>query len=300
MALITTGTFPQLLLADINMNWASWNTYDLLLDDIYERRDMGDMPFATIQELPTLDAAFQHFQGAQPLSQTMTNDGQQTTYTPQIWMASFTMTREAIDWQRYKGDWPQFNKNLRLSIEERMNIYAMMPINNGFDPNYKYSDGEPLFSTEHKIQGGLQANTFSNFVGFNLKSLKDLITISRMARSLSGNQIVLNSERLLYHPNIEFDVREVLGSPDRPDTANRSINSVWEGSYLPKGAVFNPYLSIPTFFGFTTNNNPTFLWYDKDPIEIVWESDLVGNMTFLARNSYVAGPPTWRVMYASA
>lgn len=298
--MITTGNFPMTQLADIDLMWASWNTYDLLLDDLYTRYDMGDKPFATVQEMPTLQAASLHSEGAQPTSQTMTNRGQQTMYQPQVWMASFEMTRESIDYNRYKSDWPQFNKNLRLAIEERMNMYAMMPLNNGFDPNFSYTDGQPLFSTQHPVQGGVNANTFTNFVGFNLKSLKDLITLSRGAKSTAGNNIVLNTESLFYHPNIEFDVREVLGSTERPDTANRSINSVWEGSYLPMGAFYNPYLSIPTFFGIKTNQDPGFMWWDKDPIEIVWESDLVGNMTFLARNSYVAGPATWRCMYASA
>lgn len=299
MSVFITNTAPQLLLRDMSIVWSNWNTVPLLLDSVYERR-ITKHPFEIVQEMGTLPSATPKPQSSAGTILNMA-PGYQAAYTPIVYTSFFQMSREMIDDNQYASEWPQQNKNLRNSMESNMNIQAMMPFNNGFDPSKPLGDGVPLFSTQHPTAVGVQANTFTNFVGLNLSSLKELITISRFTTNYAGQNINIQPHSLIINPNLEFDAREILGSPDRPDTANRSVNSLYTGSYIPGGCQPNPFLSIPTFWMFTTNQEPGNLWYDRDSIEITWQGDQnVDVMTFKGRNRFANGPANWRANYGSA
>lgn len=89
-------------------------------------------------------------------------------------------------------------------------------------------DGLALASTAHtRLDGGaVQANRPTVLTALSLASLKDAVVGFRKLKDDRGRPYKSEPSKIIYHPDLDFTVDEILGSPDRPDTANRAVNSL--------------------------------------------------------------------------
>ncbi len=296
---ITTSQNPALLLADLGIVWSNFNVLPKMWEPFYEKRT-SHRNFELVQEMATLPRATYKPEAEAMKIQSM-GQTYQTQFNMKVWTSAFQITREMLDDNQYDIWWPQGNRQMRNAIETLLNIQAMAPINNAFNPLVPTSDGQPLLSTQHPISNGVQANTFTNFTGFNESSLKDMLTMMRFTLNYAGEIIQLLPERLLGSPNLEFDFREVLGNPEDGSTANRALGTIHHGNYIPGGYMTNAFITIPTFWSIMTNQSPGLLFYERDGLEITWQGDMnVGVTTFKGRIRFSNGPANWRCIFGSA
>lgn len=96
--------------------------------------------------------------------------------------------------------------------------------NNGFTTETT-PDGVSLFNTAHPL---VEGGTFSNRqnADFSITALETAIDTFNDMRDHRNLPIELEPQWLLYHFSLQWLVREIIRSPEKPDTANRSINPV--------------------------------------------------------------------------
>lgn len=103
--------------------------------------------------------------------------------------------------------------------------------NNGFaSSGYNGFDGVPLFSTAHPMYGtggGTQANRPTAGVDFSVTTLQTALNAAKNFTDDQGFKTGATPLRIWHPVNLTQAVEEVIGSPDRPDTSDRSINSLF-------------------------------------------------------------------------
>lgn len=154
----------------------------------------------------------------------------------EVWAIGFEVTQEAWEDDLYASDGSALraaSTGIADSLVERVEIEAHRPLNaEGFDGSTftVLPDSSGLFATSHSpVSGGeaaAQANRPSTEVDLNVTSYRAGLTTFRKYTNDRGLRIpgYTSPARLIVAPDLEFDALEVVGSSNRPDTANRVEN----------------------------------------------------------------------------
>jgi hypothetical protein len=170
-----------------------------------------------------------------------------------------------------------------------LNSATLTTVSTGFD-------GLALASTAHtRLDGGaVQANRPSSLTALSLASLKDAIVNFRKLKDDRGRPYKSEPAKIVYHPDLDFTVSEILGSPDRPDTANRAINSLREVSLQREKSL---YLSSTTFWALLGRKHDiNVLWRTKpeSKMDTDFDTQTIKRITFF---DIGRGHSEWRDYY---
>jgi phage major head subunit gpT-like protein len=212
----------------------------------------------------------------------------------------FQITANAIRDNLYKDSWPRATESGKDSLRQAKNIQGAQVLNNGFNPNFPVSDGQPLFSLVHPVYGNVVPNTFAIPTQLNETALQDALIGIQKFLNAAGLRIALGAEKLIVPPELQFTADRLLGSKYRVDTANNDINAVYNLSLVPMGYRVNQFLTDPTFWCLVTNESNGFKYYERDPLSIDMFTDTTTrnlNCTFVERYSF--GCSNWRATYGS-
>jgi len=112
-----------------------------------------------------------------------------TNYVNRYTSIGFIITRQAIKDNLYQSSFPLQAKALRQSMEQTKEVLGASVLNNGFSSNFPIGDGQPLFSTQHPIDNGVVANTFSVQADLNETSLQDAIVGVQRFRDYNNSAV---------------------------------------------------------------------------------------------------------------
>jgi|ERR1700729_464162 len=223
-----------------------------------------------------------------------------TSYFHRNFGIGFIITANAIRDNLYKDQWPRATESGKDSMRQAKNIEGASVLNNSFSNLFPVSDGQPLFSTAHPVQGNVTSNAFALPTQLNENSLQDgLISIQKFL-SAASLRVALNSEKLIVPAELQFTAEVLLESKMRTSTANNDISAIYNLSSVPMGYRVNQFLSNPNAWFLLTDEGNGFKYYERDPLTIDMFTDASTrnlSVTFVERYSF--GCSNWRAAFGS-
>lgn len=189
-----------------------------------------------------------------------------TSYVPQTIALGFPITRQALEDNLYKSEFPQSIKALMHSMMISTDQLGANVLNNGFDPLFPIADGQPLFSLYHPVDGGVVPNTLPDAADMSETSIESAAISVQLFRDLAGMITQTKIEMLVGAAENYFTMDKILGSNFLPGTPNNDINPV--KNLFPKGAMTYHYLTYPENWFFTTNAPMGLQKFTKTEIEM--------------------------------
>lgn len=150
--------------------------------------------------------------------------GFDSTLTPLQYSLGFKVSRLAFDDDRL-GSLRNMASDLGWSWTESRNLLTADQFNNGFSGGTAGPDGVDLFSTAHLREDGVSfRNELATSADFSITSLRTAFIDFAAFVDGRGKRLNLKPESIMVPNDLYWDVKEVLASTDRPDTANRATN----------------------------------------------------------------------------
>lgn len=213
------------------------------------------------------------------------------------------LTKQCIEDNQYKTEFPQQVKQLKRSLTVTKDTLGANILNNGFNPAYPGGDGQPLFSANHPIDGGVYSNTLTQGgadVDLSEAGLEQMIVLIQSVPLQSGMLSRVMPKKLIVPPALQFTASRLLDSSYRVGLNINDINAIYHNSYIPEGYRVNNYL---------TNSNAWFILTDADnglkhfvrtPVEIdVYQDFSTKNVMTSANERYSFGWSNPRAIFGS-
>jgi hypothetical protein len=197
------------------------------------------------------------------------------TYNHAQYSLGFRCTKVAMDDDKF-GVVRKLATELGRSAKETKEVTAANPFNTGFT-SATGPDGQPLFSTAHPlIGGGVQSNRLSYATDPDVTSMQLMLTLMRTSIDHRGKRQRIPPRKAIFPAPLEFIGAELLGGPDRPDTANRAINAFKRRSGMPSFETWMvwDYLTDPDAWFIEGDVQDTELrFYNREPFNTVHDID---------------------------
>lgn len=190
-----------------------------------------------------------------------------TNYVNRYTSIGFIITRQAIKDNLYQSSFPLQAKALRQSMEQTKEVLGASVLNNGFSANFPIGDGQPLFSTQHPIDNGVVANTFSVQADLNETSLQDAIVGVQRFKDAAGLRIMTKPTKLIVPAELQWTATRLLESQFRTATANNDINAIYNNSAVPQGYRVNMFLTDTNSWFLLTDAPNAFKYYEREALE---------------------------------
>lgn len=182
------------------------------------------------------------------------------TYTHAQYSLGFKATKVAMDDDRF-GVVRKLATELGRSMKETTEVTAAGVFNTGFT-SATGPDGVALFSTAHPlVGGGTQSNKLSYPTDPDVTSIQLSLTAMRQTVDQRGKKLRIPTKQAIFPPALEFVAAELLGGPDRADTANNTINAFRRRSGMPS---FDSWM----VWDYLTDPNAWFLESEKSDTEL--------------------------------
>lgn len=218
------------------------------------------------------------------------------------------ITEEAQDDDLYKGNGSALAdtpNSMADALAERVELEAHLPfLAGGFDGTTftVLPDSSGFFATAHApitgAQGVSQANRPAVDVDLNITSFRAALTQFRKYKNDQGMRVpgYVYPTKMFVPPDLEWDAKEILGSVNRPDTANRVENVTKDEVSL----VVDPYLSDDTdeWLLRAEKHHAIFLWR-KRPVFDSFDDRKARVAIFVALQRFGFGPIHWLGWFGS-
>lgn len=213
----------------------------------------------------------------------------------------FRLTQEAQEDNLYMDLAQKYSRALAQSFVFTKEVKAVSVINNGYNPNYRGGDGQPLFSTAHPLMGGgVQSNVLGTAAQLSEASLEDAMIDISLSVDDRGQPIMIMPKKLIIPPQLVFQAERLLSGDLRVGTANNDINALKKRSALPEGFAVNRYLSASRRWFIKTDVQDGLRHFERVKLQKGMEGDFeTGNMRYKARERYSFGWTDWRAVYGS-
>lgn len=203
----------------------------------------------------------------------------------------FAITEEAIEDNLYGSLSKRYTKALARSMAHTKQIKAAAVLNEGFNSNVKYGDGQPLFSASHPlVGGGVNSNTFAVQADLNETSLEAAFIQIAAWTDDRGLLIAAKPKKLVIPPALTFVASRLMESQNRVGTADNDINALRTVGVVPQGFTVMHWLTDPDAFFLTTDVPNGLKHFTRAPMKTGMDVDFdSGNSRFKARERYSFG-----------
>lgn len=207
------------------------------------------------------------------------------TYNHAQYSLGFKCTRVAMDDDKF-GVVRKLSTELGRSAAETKEVTAAAVFNNGFTLS-NGPDGLPLFSAAHLlVGGGTQSNKLSYATDPDVTSMQLALSAMRKSVDHRGKLQRIPPRKAIFPADLEFVGAELLGGPDRPDTANHTINAFRRRSGMPS---FDSWM----VWDYLTDPHAWFIEADQEDTELrfYWREkfNTVHDIDFDSRSTKTAG-----------
>ncbi len=233
------------------------------------------------------------------------NAGQriQTSYVNRYVGLGFQITRQAQVDNLYKSKFPEMARALKKSLDQTKEILGASILNNGFNAAFPIGDGQPFFSLNHPIDGGVYANRPTVLAGLNEASLEQAIIGIQQFRDMANLICMTKPEKLIVGPQNQFVAERLLGSAFRTNTPNNDISAIYNLSSIPQSYRVNQFISQqagPTNSWYVKTDMPGLKYYSREARESdVYTDMLTDNLICKAIERYSFGVSNARSMWGS-
>lgn len=131
--------------------------------------------------------------------------------------------------EMYEDD--QYNKinalprGLAKSGAHTVEITAANVLNRAFNSSYTSGDAKEMCATDHPlIAGGTLRNELSTAADLSMTSLEQALIDIQAFTDDRGLVMAARPKQIIIPPNLEWTVKQLLGSSQDPETANNAIN----------------------------------------------------------------------------
>jgi hypothetical protein len=213
----------------------------------------------------------------------------------------YVVTSEQIDDNLYPQVAAERAEALGFSFRQTKETVVANFYNNM--PTVAGSDGVPIISTAHPLQGGgTGSNTLAVPADLSEAALEDLTIQMWLTTDDRGNRISLMPRSLIVPAQEMYNAQRILKSTFQSGTANNDINALKYLNMFPEGIKMNRYLTAPHTFFIRTNlpakQGP--ILFQRNPIKYADDGDFdTGNMKYKAYERYSVGMTDWRGIFAS-
>lgn len=282
--MINVAAMGQLMRKGLNTVFGDYPQYPAQWKQIYTTYPSYQFQEIDV-EMKYLGAATFKPQGQPTISEDM---GQRiiTNYIHRTIGNSFVITDEAMEDNQYRSEFPKQAKALRDSIVLAENVLGANVLNNGFNPAFAIGDGQPVFSANHPIDGGVYSNTLAAggaTVDLSQAGLEQAILLAQRFPSQSGNLCQTKPMKLIVPPTLQFVASTILNSQFGPGNANNGINAINHDNYIPDGARTNQFLLSPTAWFLLTDAPEGFKHFNRTDMKLNTHIDpITGNILFIA------------------
>jgi len=216
------------------------------------------------------------------------------TYVHAQYGLGFKVSKIAMDDDRF-GVVRKLGTELGRSAKETVEVSAAAIFNTGFT-SATGPDGKALFATDHPlVGGGTQTNKLSYATDPDVTSIQLALTDMRQTKDHRGKKLRIPTKQLILPPALEFVGAELLGGPDRADTANHTINAFKRRSGMPS---FDSWM----VWDYLTDPHSWFLEGEKSDTELrfYWREQFgtVHDIDFDSRSVKTAGWARWSCGYS--
>lgn len=306
MAVITTGNYPKLLWPGLNkifgMEYAQYpQEWAQCFDTSISKKDYEE------------DAALSGF-GLAPVKTEgnslyfdTSRQNYITRYTNVSYALGFIITREEIDDNQYAEVAPMRTRCLAYSHHQTKENVAANIFNRAFNGAYVGGDNVSLCNASHPIEGGTFANvpvdSGGALQGVDLAEAtleQAIIDIKQNFRDNRNLRIDLRPQKLLVPVNLQFEAVRILKNPERPATADRDINAMYQMGIMPQGYTVNHYLTDSDAWFVLTDCPVGLRYFDRSPLRFENDNEFdTKNMKYSAYERYVFGWSDPRAIWGS-
>ena len=212
-------------------------------------------------------------------------------YTHETIALGFSLTEEAIEDNLYDSLSSRYTKALARAMAYTKQTKAAAILNNGFDANYTYGDGQILFSTAHPlISGGVNSNTPATAADLNETSLEAAVIQIAGWTDERGLLIAAKPRKLVVPPSLMFVATRILETELRVATADNDINALKSNGSIPEGYTVNHFLTDTDAWFLTTDVPNGLKHFVRTPMATSMDGDFdTGNVRYKARERYSFG-----------
>jgi len=233
------------------------------------------------------------------------NESFTSRYTHETIALAFAITEEAIEDNLYDRLSSRYTKALARSMSNTKQVKAAAVLNKAFNNaannGITYGDGKALAATDHPLTtGGDLANRLATDADLNETSLEQaLIDIAAFVDE-RGLKVAIQGRKLIIPPELQFVAERLMGTAQRPGTADNDVNAMRSMGMLPEGYVVNHFLTDTDAFFIKTDAPNGFKHFERAAITTSMEGDFdTGNVRYKARERYSFGVSDPRCVFAS-
>ncbi len=299
MAVITRSNHPDALWPGVKAWYGKkYNKLPKEWSEIFDKRS-SDKFQERVGETTGFGLALKKEEGAS-IAFDSDLQGVMNYFTHVVYGLGYIVTREENEDDLYTEVSNSRAGALSLSINTTVETVHANILNRGFDTNYAYGDGKPLFAADHLTRSGAQSNliTAADLSETSLEDMLKAIAQTRNARNLNVRSI---GQKLIVSTGDMFNAERIMSSVLRPGTANNDINAVKAMGMLPGGIVVNHFLTDLDAWFVQTNVEDGLLSFWRREASLEKDSDFdTENMKAKSTVRFAAGVGDFRSIYGSA
>lgn len=296
-SIITTGVNPANLRPGIRMTFGqSYENIGTMYDKMFEVKIPDARAFEEDIMMSTFGLA-----SVKPEGATSVYDigGQMyvTRYVHVQYENGFVISQEALEDSVALKLGEVYAKALKDSMIRTREIIPANFIANVFGTS-KTGDGVSVCNSAHPVAGGLSfSNVPTSPATLSEAAIEQACIDIRLFTDNRGLLINVMPDKIIIHPNNEFQAHRVLDSVLQNNTANNAVNVLRSTGRIPGGIVVNPYLTSTTNW-FVTTDRPGMVFFNRKDITLSDDNDFsTENMLFKALMRFSVGCSDARSIY---
>lgn len=267
------GKYPQI--PTRYKEWASVGTSKMAMERVDEMRYTGLASLKQEGGATTFDNA----------------SGQRFTYVAQHISVGlgFAMTREMLDDNLYKEQFGPEAMGLANSFAQFKEVYVHSILNTGQTYNSNIvADGKALFATDHPVDNGTYANTFSTQLQFNESSVESALNTVRLWPDQAGLLAMVRARKVVVPVALSWAAERLFKTELRTNTANNDVSAILTSGALPEAYVVSEFLTSTSAW-FVMTSVRGLRVYDRIPYEMDLQVDpTTGNLLVIGYERYSA------------
>lgn len=298
MAIIVTGTIPKAL-TGVRQFWGEYSEEDTMYRQMLDVETTTEA-FDEFVQISTFGKFDVKSEGA-PVNFDSMAQGYITRATQRTRALGYIISWEAKKFQKYLNAVDKGNRALSRSLKITKESDGAGVFNNGFDSNYSYGDGKPLFASDHPMRsGGSFSNILSTSADLSEAALESLLIQINKAIDDRGLKINLKAKKLFVSPDNIFNADRLTQSILRTGTNNNDVNAIYNMRAIPEGYMSNPFLTSENSFFIRTDamEQPKFLVAEEGMFSSDGDFD-TEDTKFKMMTSYATTVVDPRAYYAS-
>ena len=225
----TTGSIVRALQLGVD-DWVDHfsKSYGNVGEKIFTKADSHGKGFYEAVSLAGMGLASRKGEGS-PISYDSIDQEFNKKWSIHTYEKSARLTMESIDDNIALDILPKYAKEIAKSLVYTKDEKRAEVVNNAITSGETGPDGKVLIATDHPLQaGGTSANRAATDADLSEDALEQMIILVDKFLNPDGLRSMYTTKNLLVPTDLQFEACRLLKNPNRPSTAERDINAIYQ------------------------------------------------------------------------